>query len=40
MNWYFVGVDLGQSRDFTAIAVVERSVRAGGWDPVMCGWLR
>ena len=38
MNWYFVGVDLGQSRDFTAIAVVERSVRTGVWDPVMAGW--
>src|ERR1700722_3007161 len=30
---YFVGVDLGQSRDFTAIAVVERQQSAGEWDP-------
>jgi hypothetical protein len=37
MNRYFVGVDLGQSRDFTAIAVVERTERTGAWDPVRCG---
>jgi hypothetical protein len=30
---YFVGVDLGQSRDFTAIAVVERQELSGEWDP-------
>jgi hypothetical protein len=36
MSRYFVGVDLGQSRDFTAIAVVERSERTGAWDPVVC----
>jgi hypothetical protein len=30
---YFVGVDLGQSRDFTAIAVVERRELSGEWDP-------
>ncbi len=34
MNRYFVGVDLGQSRDYTAIAVVERAERTGAWDPV------
>src|SRR5580658_3267655 len=28
---YFVGVDLGQSRDFTAIAVVERAELPGEW---------
>jgi hypothetical protein len=31
----FVGVDLGQSRDFTAIAVLERAELVGDWDPVM-----
>ncbi|HXB74992.1 MAG TPA: hypothetical protein VNY05_42565 [Candidatus Acidoferrales bacterium] len=30
---YFVGVDLGQSRDFTAIAIVERAELIGAWDP-------
>jgi len=39
-DWYFVGVDLGQSRDFTAIAVVERGLRTGPWDPVMCAWRK
>ena len=29
---YFVGVDLGQSRDHTALAVVERVEMAGEWD--------
>jgi len=24
MDWYFVGADFGQSRDYTAIAVLER----------------
>src|ERR1700678_2792032 len=28
---YFVGVDLGQSRDYTAIAVVERVESSGEW---------
>lgn len=31
---YFVGLDLGQSQDFTALAVVERAEVAGAWDPV------
>jgi len=30
---YCVGVDLGQSRDFTAIAAVERQESSGEWDP-------
>ena len=29
---YFVGLDLGQSQDFTALAVVERAEAAGEWD--------
>ena len=32
MNWHFVGVDLGQAKDFTAIAAVERVETAGAWD--------
>ena len=32
MNEFFVGVDLGQRRDFTAIAVVERAELKGEWD--------
>ena len=38
MDRYFVGVDLDQSRDFTALAVVERAVGSGEWDPVMATW--
>ena len=34
MDWYFVGVDFGQSRDFTVIAVVERAETTGDWDAV------
>ena len=34
INRYFVGLDLGQARDFTALAVVERTERDGGRDPV------
>src|SRR5208283_4392770 len=37
MSWYFVGVDLGQSHDFTAIAVLERAEVMGEWDPVLFG---
>jgi hypothetical protein len=37
---YFVGVDLGQSRDFTAIAVLERAELSGDWDPVMYAWRK
>jgi hypothetical protein len=32
MNSYYVGLDLGQSRDFTALAIVERSESNGDWD--------
>ena len=32
--WYFVGVDLGQARDYTAIAVLERAETQGEWDAV------
>ena len=34
MSWYFVGLDLGQSHDFTAIAAVERVETTGEWDAV------
>ena len=40
MDWYFVGVDFGQSRDFTAIAVVERAETTGEWDAVMFAWKK
>jgi hypothetical protein len=40
MDWYFVGVDFGQSRDFTAIAVVERAEEKGDCDPVMFAWKK
>ena len=38
--WYFVGVDLGQSHDFTAIAVVERAEMAGDYDPVVAAYKK
>lgn len=34
MTRFFIGVDLGQSRDHTAIAIIERAEFAGPWDPV------
>jgi len=34
LGWYFVGVDLGQARDFTAVAALERAEVVGEWDPV------
>ncbi len=40
MDWYFIGVDFGQSRDFTAIAVLERAEMKGAWDPVMFAWKK
>lgn len=33
-NEYFVGLDLGQARDFTALAIVERTERDAGRDPL------
>jgi hypothetical protein len=40
MDWYFVGVDFGQSRDFTAIAVLERAETTGAWDPAKWAWKK
>ncbi len=40
MEWYFVGVDLGQSRDPTAIAVVERTELTGEWDAAMWAYRK
>jgi hypothetical protein len=40
MNRYFVGVDFGQTRDFTAIGVLERAETTGAWDPVMFAWKK
>jgi hypothetical protein len=37
---YFVGLDLGQSQDFTAIAVLQRAELVGEWDPVMFAWRK
>ena len=34
-GWYFVGLDLGQSRDFTVLAVLERAEVTGESDPAM-----
>jgi len=38
MDWYFVGVDFGQSRDYTAIAVMERTELVGEFDGAV--WAR
>src|ERR1017187_9136847 len=40
MKAYFVGVDLGQSRDFTAIAVVELTALKGEGDAAAYAWLK
>jgi hypothetical protein len=37
---YFVGLDLGQSQDHTALAVVERTERAGAWDAAVHAWRK
>ena len=35
-----MGLDLGQSQDFTAIAVLQRAELVGEWDPVMFAWRK
>jgi hypothetical protein len=40
MDWHFVGVDLGQAKDFTAIAAVERAELTGAWDPATYAWRK
>ena len=35
MDWYFVGADFGQSRDYSAIAVIERVELKGDFDPAV-----
>jgi hypothetical protein len=40
MNRYFVGVDLGQARDYTAIAVVERAELQGEWEAGVWAWRK
>jgi hypothetical protein len=40
MEWHFVGLDLGQAKDFTAIAAVERAELKGGWDPAAFAWRK
>lgn len=40
VNRYFVGVDVGQVQDFTAIAVLERAELVGGFDPAMYAYRK
>jgi hypothetical protein len=40
MNWFFVGLDLGQVHDYTALAVVERAELTGEFDPAMYAWRK
>jgi hypothetical protein len=35
---YLIGLDLGQSQDFTALAIVERKESQGDWDAVTYGY--
>ena len=35
-----MGLDLGQSQDFTAIAALERAELVGEWAPVMFAWRK
>ena len=37
---FFVGVDLGQARDFTAVAVVETVALRGEWDAAFHAWRK
>lgn len=37
---YFLGLDLGQRRDYTALAVAKRQQMVGRWDPVRMGYPR
>ncbi len=39
-NTFFIGLDLGQRQDFTAVAVVERTVARGEWDGAMLAHRR
>jgi hypothetical protein len=36
---FFLGLDLGQSHDFTALSIVERAELRGQWDPVRFGHI-
>src|ERR1700674_3310136 len=40
MNRYFVGVDLGQVKDPTTIAVVERAELKGEWNGATFAWRK
>src|SRR5258708_6265853 len=37
---YFVGLDLGQVQDYTALAVIEAADTKGAWDPVQLYFRR
>jgi hypothetical protein len=40
MYVFFVGVDFGQTKDFTTIAVVERAETTGAWDAAQFAWRK
>jgi hypothetical protein len=40
MNAYFLGIDLGQSRDYSTIAIVERAEMKGDWDAAWFTWRK
>jgi hypothetical protein len=40
MTNFFVGVDLGQARDFTVIAVAEVAAVKGDWDATVAAWKK
>jgi hypothetical protein len=37
---FFIGLDLGQSQDFTALAILERTQLTGDWDAAMYAYQR
>jgi hypothetical protein len=39
-DWYFVGLDLGQANDYTAIAALHRAELTGAWDPVQFAYRK
>src|SRR5258705_5320089 len=40
VHGYFVGLDLGQVQDYTALAVIEAADTKGAWDPVQLYFRR
>jgi len=37
---FFIGLDLGQSHDYTAMAILERTELTGPWDAAMYAYRK